>query len=69
MSSERIIGPSILMTNKLEVVGWLFERLWRVDEAAPFGRLLRRIDDGLLQHRSCTRIGRLHRMLERNYPG
>jgi hypothetical protein len=68
MSSARIISPSFPTTDKLQRVRWVFERLWRIDEAAPFGSLLRKIDDAILQHRCRTRIARLHRMLERNYP-
>jgi hypothetical protein len=68
MSSERVFGPSLPMTDELQLVSAIFEPLWRVDEAAPFARLLRKIDDAIVQHRCRARIARLHRMLERNYP-
>jgi hypothetical protein len=62
------LAPNPPTTDKLQLLGSLLDRLWRVDEAAPFARLLRRIDDALVQHRFRRRIVRLHGMLERNYP-
>jgi hypothetical protein len=69
MSCEPIFAPSILKTDKLQLLSSVFERLWRVDGAAAFGKLLRRIDEALVQRRCHTRIVRLHRMLEREYCG
>src|SRR4051794_1755041 len=53
MSSERAFGPA---SERLELLGSVFVGLWRLNEAAAFGRLLRRIDDALVQHRSRPRI-------------
>jgi hypothetical protein len=64
MSCERTLGPA---SDRLQLMSSVFESLWRVDEAAAFGRLLRRIDDALVQHRYRPRITRLHRRLERDY--
>jgi hypothetical protein len=69
MSIERTFGPSVAMSDRLQLVSSVFERLWGVDGAAPFQKLLRRIDDALVQRRCQIRIGRLDRMLERKYPG
>jgi hypothetical protein len=55
------------MTDKLALMGSMFQHLWRVDETPLFGRLLKVIDDAIWQHRCHTRIVRLHRMLERRY--
>ena len=67
MSLDRTTGPSALYENKLKRLSGVFKRLWPLDEAAPFGRMLRAIDEALVQHRYRARIARLHRMLERNY--
>ena len=67
MSCERIFGACSGTSDRLELLTPVFERLWPVDEAAGFGKLLRRIDEALIQHRSHNRIARLNRMLERNY--
>jgi hypothetical protein len=67
MSSEPIRGPRVLTSYKLQLLSSVFERMWRVDESAPFGKLLRRIDEAIVQHRCRARILRLNRMLERDY--
>lgn len=69
MSCEGIFGDSLLVSEKLPLLSSVFQRIWRVDPAAPFGTLLRRIDDAIVQHRCQRRIRRLHRMLEREYSG
>jgi hypothetical protein len=58
----------VLSNDRLQLLRSLFQGLWRVDEAPSFGRLLRRIDDAVIQYRSHMRIMRLNRMLERDYP-
>jgi hypothetical protein len=69
MNCERIVGHRLPKTDKLQLLGSVFERLWHVNGATLFGKLLRRIDEALVLHQSQGRIARLHRMLERDYSG
>jgi hypothetical protein len=69
MNCERIVGHRLPKTDKLQLLGSVFERLWHVNGATLFGKLLRRIDEALVLHQSQGRIARLHRMLERHYSG
>jgi hypothetical protein len=69
MNCERIVGHRLPKTEKLQLLSSVFERLWHVNGATLFGKLLRRIDEALVLHQSQGRIARLHRMLERHYSG
>ena len=52
-------------SEKLELLKLTFSRLWSIDEASPFGRLLRAIDESIALQRCRARLERMHRMLER----
>jgi hypothetical protein len=52
-------------SEKLELLKVTFSRLWSVDEASPFGRLLRAIDESVALQRCRARLARMHRMLDR----
>lgn len=45
MSSERIVAVGLLTEHDVRLLGAGFDRLWPVDEAPCFSRLLRAIDE------------------------
>jgi hypothetical protein len=52
-------------SESFELLKLTLSRLWSVDEASPFRRLLRSIDESVALHRCRARLARMHRMLER----
>ena len=45
MPRERIVAIGLLTQRDVRLLGPTFDRLWPVEEAPPFGELLRAIDD------------------------
>ena len=67
MICQRVHCLTAASGEKLQLLGSIFKRLWCIDEAAPFARLIKGIDDAVIRQRCHSRIVRLHRMLERDY--
>lgn len=60
------IAIGLQTKNDARLLGPVFERLWRAEQADDFNPLLDAINDASLRHQWRSRLERFHQMLERD---
>ena len=68
MSFPPIFPTGQLTASDVPPFGPAFDVLWPPEETPGFDRLLGAIDQAVVDDLCRSRMARLHRMLERNYP-